>query len=266
MRGLKALIFDVDGTLAETEEVHRQAFNGAFKAFGLPWAWDQGLYRQLLAVSGGRERIRHFIDTCGPEEAEKAIAKLPEIHARKTALYSKMIDDRRARLRPGVERLIEEASSRGLKIALVTTSSVANAEALVIANLEVSGLDLFDAIVGGNSVPAKKPAPDIYRMALERLGLPARNCVVFEDSPNGLKSAMAAGLRTVVTPSTFTQGAEFPGAFALLSHLGDPFDPYEHLGGVGEGDRMVTVAALKRWIDDDDDIRSLLTIGGRSIY
>jgi len=130
----------------------------------------------------------------------------------------------------------------------------------------VAGLDLFACIVGGESVVNKKPAPDIYLMALEKLKLHPRNCVAIEDSPNGLKSALSAGLRTVVTPSTFTQGADFTGAFALVSHLGDPFEPYEHFAGAGENDRMVTVSALQRWIDDDDDMRSLLTIGGRSIY
>lgn len=266
MSGLKALIFDVDGTLAETEEVHRQAFNAAFKAFDLPWTWDQDLYRLLLQVSGGKERIQYYLDSFSPAEAERGGALVTEVHHRKSQLYAKMIDDRRARLRPGVERLIEEAHSRGLRLALVTSSSIANAEALIIANLEVAGLDLFDCIVGGETVANRKPAPDIYRMALERLELPPRACLAFEDSRNGLLSATSAGLRTVVTPSTFTTGADFGGAFSLISHLGDAFEPYEHFAGAGEHDRMVTVAALKRWIDDDDDMRSLLTIGGRSIY
>ncbi len=266
MPGLKALIFDVDGTLADTEEVHRQAFNTAFRDLGLPWVWDQGFYRQLLLVSGGRERIQYFLDTYHPEMAAEGEARIGEIHARKSALYARMIEDRRARLRPGVERLIEEAHSRGLRLALVTTSSIANAEAVIMANLEVAGLDLFECIVGAEAVVNKKPAPDIYLMALEKLGLPARACLAFEDSPNGLKAALAAGLRTVVTPSVFTTGADFSGAFALVSHLGDPFEPYDHLAGAGEADRMVTVGALRRWIADDDDLRSLLTIGGRSVY
>lgn len=266
MSGLKALIFDVDGTLAETEEVHRQAFNAAFKAFDLPWSWDQELYRMLLQVSGGKERIQYFLDSFSPADGARGRGLLSEVHHRKSQIYAKMIDDRRARLRPGVERLIEEANSRGLRLALVTSSSIANAEALIIANLEVAGLDLFECIVGGETVPNRKPAPDIYQMALDRLKLPARACVAFEDSRNGLLSAMAAGLRTVVTPSTYTAGGDFTGAFALVSHLGDAFEPYEHLAGAGERDRMVTVAALRRWIDDDDDMRSLLTIGGRSVY
>ena len=228
--------------------------------------WDQDLYRTLLHVSGGKERIIAFLDESAPAEGETARGLLGEIHQRKSQIYARMIDDRRARLRPGVERLIEEANSRGLRLALVTSSSIANAEALIIANLEVAGLDLFDCIVGGDAVANRKPAPDIYRMALDRLQLPARACVAFEDSRNGLLAATAAGLRAVVTPSTFTAGDDFTGAFALISHLGDAFEPYEHLAGAGDADRMVTVSALRRWIDDDDDMRSLLTIGGRSIF
>jgi HAD superfamily hydrolase (TIGR01509 family) len=262
---LKALIFDVDGTLCETEDVHREAFNGAFKACGLPFAWSQSAYRDLLAVSGGRARILHYARTEAPGQLAEVEARLDEIHARKSSLYAKMIDDRRVRLRPGVERLLEEAASRGLRIALVTTTSIANAEALVIANLELAGLEMIDAIVGGDAIVGKKPAPDIYLAALERLGLPARACVSFEDTANGLRAAEAAGLRAVVTPSFYTQDQDFTGAFSLVSHLGDPFEPYEHLAGAGENDRMVTVPTLKRWLDDDDDMRALLTIGGRPV-
>ncbi|WP_075215527.1 HAD-IA family hydrolase [Mongoliimonas terrestris] len=266
MRGLKALIFDVDGTLAETEEVHRTAFNEAFKAAGLGWVWDQVLYRKLLAVSGGRERITHYVETYDPPGGPEALGRLQEIHALKTQRFNRLVDERNCPFRPGVERLLEEATSRGLKLAIATTTGIPNVESLIIANLDYAGLDRFDAIVGGDDVQARKPAPDIYLMALEALGLPARNCLAFEDSLNGLKAATAAGLRTVVTPSVYTAQEDFSGAFSVISHLGDPFDPYEHLGGAGDRDRMVTVNALRRWMDDDDDMRSLLTIGGRSIY
>ncbi|WP_181702409.1 HAD-IA family hydrolase [Chthonobacter albigriseus] len=266
MRGLKALIFDVDGTLAETEEVHRAAFNEAFKAFDLPWVWDQGLYRELLLVSGGRERLQHYIETYDPPRGREMLGRIGDLHKFKTQRFARLIDDRRARFRPGVERLLDEARARGLKLALAATTSVPNAEALLLANMDTRGLDMFSAIVGGDEITNRKPAPDIYLLALERLGLPARNCVVFEDSVNGLKSALAAGLRVVVTPSVYTARQDFTGAFSVLSHLGDPFDPYEHLAGAGEQDRMVSVNALRRWIDDDDDMRSLLTIGGRSLF
>lgn len=266
MADLKALIFDVDGTMSETEEVHRQAFNLAFKAFDLPFEWDRTLYRDLLGVSGGRARILHYVRRAHPALLDAVGERMDAIHARKSAIYSRMIDERIARLRPGVERLIEEAASRGLRIALVTTTSVANAEALVIANLELPGLELIDAIVGGDVIVNKKPAPDIYRAALDALGLPPDRCIAFEDTANGLAAATAAGIRTVVTPSVYTTGQDFTGAFALVSHLGDPFEPYEHIAGAGEGDPMVSVPALQRWIDDDDDLRRLLTIHGKSLF
>lgn len=265
-RGLKALIFDTDGTLAETEEAHRIAFNDAFKAFDLPWVWDRDLYRDLLLVSGGRERLQHFIATADPPKADEAMRMMNDLHRFKSQRYARLVDERRAPFRPGVERLLDEAKSRGIRLALATTSSVANAEALLIANMDTGGPDMFEAIIGGDAVTNRKPAPDIYQMALERLNLPARNCVVVEDSENGTRAALAAGLRVVVTPSLYTRRQDFTGAFSVVSHLGDPFEPYEHLAGVGGSDRMVTVSTLRRWIDDDDDMRSLLTIGGRSIY
>jgi HAD superfamily hydrolase (TIGR01509 family) len=266
MSAIRALVFDVDGTMAETEDVHREAFNAAFKDFHLPVSWDQDLYARLLSVSGGRARILHHARSLAPEHRRLVEEKIGEIHARKSEIYAAMIDDRRARLRPGIEALIDDAASRGLKIALVTTTSIANAEALVIANLELAGLEKIDAIVGGDAIANRKPAPDIYLAALAALGVPAARAVAFEDSANGLKSAMAAGLRTVVTPSVYTRGQDFSGALALLSDLGDPFEPYEHLAGAGEADRVVTVPVLQRWIDDDDDMLSLLTVGGKPLF
>lgn len=265
---VKALIFDVDGTLAETEEVHRLAFNRAFADAGLPWVWEAEFYAELLRIHGGRARLDHFIDSYAPPMADKGRALADELHAAKTRLFAKLVDRRLARPRPGVERLIEEARSRGLAVVLATTSSVENAEALILANFGIDGLEKITAIVGGVDVVAAKPAPDVYLLALERLGLAARNCVVFEDNGPGLAAATAAGIRTIVTPSRYAADDNFDTAFAVLSHLGDPFDAYQHIAGVGdeEGADMVTVAALQRWVADDDDILGLLTIGGRSVY
>ncbi|WP_237152481.1 HAD-IA family hydrolase [Oryzibacter oryziterrae] len=264
--GVKALIFDVDGTLSETEEVHRLAFNRAFEMSGLDWDWDQELYSKLLVVPGGQSRLEYYLDTFDPADVGGLKARLPEVHRIKSHVYAKMIDQRLARLRPGVERLIDEAHSRGIQVVLATTSSIDNAEALIISNLELSGLEKISFIAGGDEVKTKKPSPEIYEMVLKRLKIPARNCLVFEDSENGLKAAMAAGLRTIVTPSTYSRGGDFSGAFAVLSSLGDAFDPYEHFSGAGDGETMVTVSALRRWVADDDDIRSLLTIGGKSLF
>lgn len=266
MSALKALIFDCDGTLSETEEVHRRAFNAAFSRFELGWTWDPALYGKLLEVAGGRERIRHYVAAYDPPGGASALERLDKLHMLKTRLYGALIDEQTARLRIGVERLIDEARAKGVRLAIATTTSQANVEALLMATLDVRGLESFEVIVTGDMVAAKKPAPDVYLEVLRRLKLPASRCLVLEDSANGLQAATAAGIRAVITPSAFSRGQEFPGAFAVLSHLGDPFEPYEHLGGAGERDRMVTIEALTRWVEDDDDVRRLLTIGGRSVF
>lgn len=243
-----ALIFDVDGTLAETEELHRQAFNETFAAFGLPWRWDRALYRQLLAVAGGKERLRHYIDAYHPPAAAAASGHIAALHAAKTARYTALVDGGAARLRTGVCRLIGEARGQGIALAIATTTSLANVEALLRATLGQDGVAAFTAIGAGDMVAAKKPAPDVYGFVLERLALPAGRCVAFEDSAIGLASALAAGVPTVVTPSVYTDDQSFPGALAVLSHLGDPPAPYRHLAGAGAGDAMVDLDVLAGWL------------------
>ncbi|KPG02208.1 haloacid dehalogenase [Rhodopseudomonas sp. AAP120] len=241
----KALIFDVDGTLAETEELHRQAFNETFAAELLPWHWDKSAYRRLLDVAGGKERIAHFL-TSGPDGAERAVGRIAELHAAKTRRYTALAAVG-APLRPGVARLIRDARRAGVRLAIATTTSLPNVEALLGAALGADALALFDVVGAGDVVPAKKPAPDIYNYVLDRLALPAAACVAFEDSTNGLKAALGAGLATIVTPGIYTEGDDFPGAFAVLSDLGEPDAPYRHLAGAGGGEALVTLDALGRW-------------------
>ena len=222
-RCVRALIFDVDGTLADTEETHRQAFNFAFLAFDLDWEWSKPLYRELLKTSGGKERIVGFIETLPVAAAEKRrLAGLaPAIHREKTRLYAELVADGRCTLRPGVERLLGEASACGVRLAIASTTSPQNVDALLTRHLGRGGLGMFDAIACADHVQRKKPAPDIYLLALAMLGLPAMACVAFEDSPNGLRAAKRARLFTVVTPSPWTAGERFPGADLELPHLGD---------------------------------------------
>jgi len=241
----RALIFDVDGTLAETEELHRQAFNATFSAENLPWHWDAAAYRRLLDVAGGKERIAHFLKS-GPEGADRAAGRIADLHAAKTERYTALVAAGAA-LRPGVARLIREARAAGVPLAIATTTSLPNVEALLQSSLGPDALGLFAAIGAGDVVPAKKPAPDIYNYVLARLGLPAAGCVAFEDSTNGVRSARAAGLPTVVTPGLYTEGDDFSGALAVLSDLGEPGAPYRHIAGAGADDPMVTLAALARW-------------------
>jgi HAD superfamily hydrolase (TIGR01509 family) len=243
----QGLIFDVDGTLAETEELHRQAFNDMFAAESLPWHWNASEYRKLLDVAGGKERIAHFLSS-KPAQADRVAGRISELHAAKTSRYTALVAAG-ATLRPGVARLIREAKAAGVRLAIATTTSLPNVEALLGASLGPDGMALFDVVGAGDVVPAKKPAPDIYNYVLERLALPASGCVAFEDSTNGVRSARGAGLATIVTPGIYTEGDDFAGALAVLSDLGEPGAPYRHLAGAGEGDAMVTLDALGRWLE-----------------
>ncbi len=208
MPKLQALIFDVDGTLAETEELHRRAFNDAFAAAGLSWVWDRSLYGRLLEVTGGKERIRHYIDAYGttPDLGRDAIATL---HADKTARYAALVEGGQMALREGIVAVLEDAQAHGIRLAIATTTSRSNVDALLRATLSSQP---FDVIAAGDEVSAKKPAPDIYHLALERLGRPAENCVAIEDTLNGLHSAQAAGLACIITPSVYGGNGPFPGA------------------------------------------------------
>lgn len=214
---VRALIFDVDGTLAETEEIHRTAFERAFAEDGLPWRWSVDLYRELLRVTGGKERIRAWLamDGVAPALDEARIARL---HARKNEIYGEIVRAGGCALRPGVAALVRAARAAGLRLAIATTTSRPNVEALLAATFPGEP-DLFDPIVAGEDVAAKKPAPDAYVLALAELALPADACLVFEDSTNGLTAARAAGLTTVVTPSLYTAHERFEGAAAILDDL-----------------------------------------------
>jgi len=217
----RAIIFDVDGTLAETEEGHREAFNTAFEQAGLAWSWDQHLYRRLLAVTGGKERIRYFIEDFGADGApqDNLDEFIRALHAAKTTAYTELVGAGRLVLRPGVRELISTASECGYRLAIATTTTPANIDALLAATFGDAGQGLFEVICAGDSVPNKKPAPDVYLRTLEELGLPPGRCVAIEDSRNGLLAACAAGIPTIVTPSLYTGGENFEEAAMIAEHL-----------------------------------------------
>lgn len=220
---IRALIWDVDGTLAETEETHRQAFNASFAAAGLDWVWDRPTYRRLLRVTGGKERMARFARDMGQTIDPQVIA---DIHSAKTSLYGRMIETGSAALRPGVADLIRAARAQGIRNAIATTTSRPNVDALIQAALSEPAGQVFDVIAAGDEVAAKKPAPDVYLLALRSLGLAPADCIAIEDSPPGLAAARAAGLRVLVTPSTYTEGEDFSGADWLLPDLAAPLpDP-----------------------------------------
>lgn len=222
---IRALIFDIDGTMADTEELHRRAFNTAFQRAGLDWVWSRETYRELLTTTGGKERIARYIESLReltPAQRRALHGRIAEIHADKTRLYGSVVASGSLSLREGVKRLIAEARDAGCHLAIASTTTAANAVALLEATLGGRALDLFDVIACGDLVAAKKPAPDIYQLVLNTLGLAPEEAVAFEDSVNGLRAAVGAGLWTMVTPTFWTEGGDFSEAALLLPHLGDP--------------------------------------------
>ncbi|WP_267424204.1 HAD-IA family hydrolase [Methylobacterium sp. GC_Met_2] len=249
---LRALIFDVDGTLAETEDLHRQAFNRAFAELGLPWHWDAALYADLLTVMGGKERLAHYIDTQQPAGAEAFHALAPEIHARKTAAYGALVAESRLPLRPGIARLIAEARAAGIRLAVATTTSRPNVDRLLAINFP-PGDAPFDVIAAGDEADRKKPAPDVFLLALAGLDIAASEAVAVEDSAAGISSARAAGLPVLATRSRYTGSHKLDGAFSAVSDLGEPGQPHQHIGGVEWPGGVVDLAGLMRWHEASDD-------------
>ena len=221
---IEALIFDVDGTLVDTEELHRQAFLAAFYEFDLRWHWGPHTYMQLLHVSGGRERIGAYIDSRNESAAEKARLKrlVPWIHQEKSRIYRGLAASDAAPLRPGVMRLMREARAAGVRLAVVATTHTANVKALLCRRLDPEAFGWIEVFVGGDQVARRKPHPETYERALAALEVPAQRCIAFEDSANGLRAAKAAGLCAVVTPSRWTMPHDFPDADLLVPSLGDP--------------------------------------------
>lgn len=259
MSTLQALIFDVDGTLAETERNgHRVAFNKAFAQAGLNWHWSVDLYGELLAVTGGKERIRHFIEHDLPEfqapgDMDEFIAGL---HGAKNAFYAEMVAAGEIPLRPGVKRLLLEAQREGIRLAVATTTSLENVEALLEHSLDSDAVSGFEVIAAGDVVAAKKPAADIFHHALKILDLPAEACLAVEDSANGLRAALGAGLQTVVTVSDYTRDDCFDGAALVVDHLGEPDGPMTVLAGDGQGATLIDVEVLRRLHGDSTVVTS----------
>lgn len=229
---MKALLFDCDGVLVDTErDGHRVAFNRAFAAAGLPVVWDVPLYGELLAVAGGKERMRHYFDTQGWPVAAPAARDdlIRRLHQLKTDLFMAIIETGELPLRSGVNRLIDAADATGIRLAVCSTSNERAVTAVVGKLAGPRRLAKFSGIYAGDLVPKKKPAPDIYLHAAQRLGLAPAECIVVEDSRNGLLAALAAGMVCLVTTSTYTLHEDFTGAARVVPELGDPPGPHVSL-------------------------------------
>jgi len=231
---LQALIFDVDGTLADTESVHMSAFNQAFAELELGWFWTPEMYLDLLNVSGGKERILHYWQQVNPDikalNAQDLQDRIDQIHGLKTAIYENAVNSGAVSLRPGVLRLMDEALSAGLQLAIATTTSPVNIAALMRHAVGADWRLNFTAIGDASTAPIKKPHPQVYFQMIEALKLPAACCLALEDSNNGLRAATAAGLATLITTNPFTLHHDFTGALRVVPDLS-----------------QVTLALLRQW-------------------
>ncbi len=229
MSKLQALLFDVDGTLADTErDGHRVAFNQAFADAGLDWHWDEELYGRLLAVTGGKERIRHFLADYRPDLKPAGMDDdfVAGLHASKTDYYTRLLGRGEIPLRPGVRRLLDEARAAGMRLAIATTTTPENVTALLEHTLPEGAMEWFEVIAAGDIVPNKKPAPDIFVWAMEQMGLAPEDCLALEDSANGVKSVLGAGIRSLlVTTNGYTRDDDFTGASLVVDQLGEPDSP-----------------------------------------
>jgi HAD superfamily hydrolase (TIGR01509 family) len=251
MSTLEALIFDVDGTLSETERNgHLVAFNRAFADTGLDWRWDIAPYGDLLSVTGGKERIAHYLtryrpDFQPPDGVDKFVARL---HALKTKHYLDIVAERGIPLRPGVERLLIEAREAGLRLAIATTTTAVNVTALLESVLPGKA-GWFEVIGAGDVVAEKKPAPDIYIHVLQELRLRPEQCVAFEDSKQGLRASLAAGIKTIVTVNSFTVEQDFQGAALVIDQLGEPQQPFHILAGNAYNSTLVDIPLLRKMFE-----------------
>ncbi len=223
MTPIQAIFFDQDGVIIDTErDGHRVSFNDTFREFGFDFEWSVEQYHQLLQVAGGKERMKHYLNTKGfgkpvaPGEVDDLIARM---HKRKTAMFIEMIEAGQLPLRPGIHRFLHEAVAAGLRLGVCTTSNEKAAQAIAGGMLK----DIpFEFVLAGDVVEKKKPAPDIYQLGLAKSGLKPEHVFVVEDSRNGVLAGKAAGLRVLATTNVYTEQEDLSPAEIIVSSLGDP--------------------------------------------
>lgn len=255
---LKGIIFDVDGTIADTEEIHRQAFNHTFKEFDLDWYWSVEDYHKLLSISGGKERFKKCLkeDHELNSKVENPSFFIKELHKRKSEHYRSLLASDDLQLRPGIIRLISEAQKKNILLGIATSSSTANLATLLRKTLNVNPADIFNAIVSSDLVTDKKPSPIVYQCVLAELGLTPDVCVAIEDTSNGNKAALCSGLRTVITTHAYTVNDDFTGASLVINNLGESDKPFTLAQGNAYSKSYVDLELLDNIVSEKEDIES----------
>ncbi|MEQ1438138.1 HAD-IA family hydrolase [Fontimonas sp. SYSU GA230001] len=251
---LRAVLFDVDGTLADTEALgHRPAYNRAFRKLGLQMRWGPKLYRRLLKLPGGKERLKHYIEHYRPDlgaeqaEVERDLdAWVAKVHELKSKYFKRRMRNGRVPLRAGIARIMREARQQNLQLAIVTNASLKTLKPVLKYCMGPELAAEIEVIASGEEVAHKKPAPDLYRLAMRRLGVRPAECVALEDSEMGFRAATAAGVPTVITVNSDTLEQDFAGAALVVSSLGEPGAPARALKGELGVLPWVTVETLRR--------------------
>ncbi len=244
---LKSVIFDVDGTLADTEtQGHLWAFNRVFQLWNLPFRWTPGVYRELLKISGGKERLAYYL-TQHPKYRQLTPDEIREIYELKTHLFKDRVWSGAVPLRIGVHSLVVQCYEEGISLGISTTTHYDNVEALLSRHFGSQWTRMFRAIVAGDEVPKKKPDPAVYFRCLDQLGIKSHEALAIEDSQVGLKAALQAGIPTIVTMNTWTYHQRFTGARAILTDLGTSHTPSYGRGPRGWGRYQITVDQLRSW-------------------
>jgi len=248
---LSAVLFDVDGTIAETEDFHRRSFNESFREFNLDWFWDEAIYKELINIGGGKERIEYYIRRAWPEMLDyKNLTKyINSIHKVKNEIFEDYVVESEIKPRPGIVRLIKELKENNIRIAIVSSNSEENLHTLFKQGLNIDPNKTFDLIAHGDCTKNKRPSPEIYEWILEKLRLPSQSCIAIEDSPRGVEAAHNANLNTLVTPSIFTKDEDFREVKLVLSDLGETNKPFEKIKGETFGNKIVNLNLLKKIVN-----------------
>ena len=258
---LTGIIFDVDGTIADTEEYHRQAFNRAFEDFELEWHWTPDTYRNILHISGGKERFRHCLGL--DEQLSKSINDknqfIIDLHACKSEHYRTFLSDGAIKPRPGIKRLVDEARAANIQLGIATSSSTANFYTLVEQIFDIAPEKIFDTIVTSDHIVDKKPCPAVYQCAIASLGLNAEECVAIEDTENGNLAALNAGMKSIITTHAYTIDNNFNGASLVLNNLGESDMSFEVQQGYVMDKTMVDIELLQNIVTSGTDFSAIDT-------